>query len=367
MPPRWRAAGLAALLGLLGSGVAVLTLADSPGRSVVIKGASDSGPTRREFPAADAARVRAGLRLLREAAAACQDVSYRGVQMVASWGGGGSSAAVIDVWHQPGRGTVAKPADTAAASRGSAPGSEDPGGILELSDRLLDLMQANYQVMYTGRGSALGRSAQVVEVLRADGSPAARFWLDSATKLPLRRELYDGRSRLVSEDAFIELQIGGRELRGMPAAAAHDWTGRLGRAQMLALRAKGWTLPGKLPDSLVLFSANQTSTRSGEVVDLSYSDGLSVVSLFVQRGELPRAMPGWRPVALLGRTVYATDPDGRSLVWSAGGFVYTVISDAPPATVDQVVAALPHPAQPGFWGRMARGLRRLASWADPFR
>jgi sigma-E factor negative regulatory protein RseB len=72
-------------------------------------------------------------------------------------------------------------------------------------------------------------------------------------------------------------------------------------------------------------------------------------------------------VALRGRPVFAADPDLRSLSWSAHGFVYTVIAEAPPATVNQVVDALPHDAGPGFWGRIARGLRRLAAMANPFR
>jgi sigma-E factor negative regulatory protein RseB len=370
MPPRWQAAGLAALLGLLGSGVAVLVLTDSPSRSVPIKRASESGRLRRQPPAVDAARARMGLRLLREAAAACQNVSYQGVQIVASWGSDGTTADVVDVWHQAGRAAVAKEADTAATSTLPGTGSvsgQDPDGILGLSTRMLQLIQANYQVMYAGQGSALGRSAEIVEVLRGDGSPAARFWLDSATKLPLRRELFNDSSHLVSEDAFIDLEVGSRDLRGMPAAIAHTWSGRLGHAQLLALRAKGWPLPSQLPDNLMLFAASETSTKSGEVVELTYSDGLSVVSLFVQRGELPRAMPGWREEAVLGHTVYSTDPDGRSLVWSANGFVYTLIADAPTTTVNRVVASLPHLDQPGFWSRIGRGLDRLASWANPFR
>jgi hypothetical protein len=35
--------------------------------------------------------------------------------------------------------------------------------------------------------------------------------------------------------------------------------------------------------------------------------------------------------------------------------------------VDQVIDALPHEAGPGFWHRIAHGLRRLASWVNPFR
>jgi sigma-E factor negative regulatory protein RseB len=102
-------------------------------------------------------------------------------------------------------------------------------------------------------------------------------------------------------------------------------------------------------------------------VDLDYSDGLSVVSVFVQRGALPAVMPGWREISMSGHEVYSSDPDQRSLSWSAHGFVYTVIAAAPPTVVSSVVAAMPHDPPRGFWGRIAHGLKRLASWANPFR
>jgi sigma-E factor negative regulatory protein RseB len=172
---------------------------------------------------------------------------------------------------------------------------------------------------------------------------------------------------MISEDAFIDLEFGAGGLGGMPVPAAAPWAGQLGQAGLAALRSRGWPLPGQLPGHLALFAATQTSTRSGQVVDLSYSDGLAVVSLFVQRGELARPMPGWRPVALLGRTVYAIDPDQRSFAWSADGFVYTLIADAPMETLSHVVAATPGSTGPGFWPRMARGFRRIASWINPLR
>jgi sigma-E factor negative regulatory protein RseB len=101
------------------------------------------------------------------------------------------------------------------------------------------------------------------------------------------------------------------------------------------------------------------------VIDLSYSDGLAVISVFVQRGELGKPMPGWRQIGIGGRTVYSIDPDERSFAWSSGGFVYTLVADAPAAVVSQVVTAMPNSARPGFWGRMAVGFRRLASWINP--
>ena len=153
----------------------------------------------------------------------------------------------------------------------------------------------------------------------------------------------------------------------MPAATVRPWAGRLGPSALAALRAGGWPLPVRLPGNLVMFASDETSAQSGEVIDVSYSDGLSVVSLFVQRGALPKAMPGWRQVTVRGRSVYATGPGDRSLAWSARGYVCTVIADAPPATVADVVTALPRDDEPGLWLRLGRGFRRLVSWANPFR
>jgi sigma-E factor negative regulatory protein RseB len=141
----------------------------------------------------------------------------------------------------------------------------------------------------------------------------------------------------------------------------------LATPQLSRLRAAGWPLPGRLPGNLTLVQADQTSTPGGRVVDLAYSDGLSVISLFLQRGHLPPVMSGWQLVAVRGQQVYVADPDQRSVAWSAHGFVYTMIADAPDQTVDQAVSALPHSRKAGFFGRMDRGLHRLASWLNPFR
>jgi sigma-E factor negative regulatory protein RseB len=122
-----------------------------------------------------------------------------------------------------------------------------------------------------------------------------------------------------------------------------------------------------LPGGLTLFEASQSATATGKVVDLAYSDGLSVVSVFVQRGQLPAALPGWRETDLSGNRLYVSNPGEPDLIWSAAGFVYTVVAAAPATTVAAVVNALPHQAQPGFWGRMKRGIRRLLSWVNPFR
>jgi sigma-E factor negative regulatory protein RseB len=365
----WRIAGLAAILGLLGSGVAGMALADVQPDSVTIRHPNVSGPLALAGPAQAMAPAVVGLRLLHQAAVACQGTSYRGEQVMLWWGPGQAGTAVVEVWHQPGRMTLVRASGTGpgAAARPRIADDQDPDGTLGVSERLLVLLQSNYQVAYAGRGSVADRPALVVEVRRPGGALAARFWLDAATKLPLRREMFAANAQMISEAAFTTLELGARGLDGMPAAAAAPWTVQVDRARLAALRAQGWPLPGQLPDNLVLFAASQTSARSGPVIDLSYSDGLVVVSLFVQRGELAQAMPGWRQVTLGGRAVYSDERDQRSLAWSADGFVYTMIGDAPTTTVSRVVTTTPGTTHPGFWARMARGFRRLASWLNPLR
>ena len=89
-------------------------------------------------------------------------------------------------------------------------------------------------------------------------------------------------------------------------------------------------MPGSLPGGLPLYAAASTKTTSGEVVDLEYSDGLYVVSLFVQRGTLAANMAGWQPVDVAGQQAFVS---GHSVTWAGLGFVYTMIADAPPQTM----------------------------------
>jgi sigma-E factor negative regulatory protein RseB len=91
-----------------------------------------------------------------------------------------------------------------------------------------------------------------------------------------------------------------------------------------------------------------------------------VVSLFLQRGELPAVLSGWRQITLAGHRVYVRDPAQPDLTWSAGGYVFTVVADAPAPVVADVVNTLPHDTPSGLWGRMERGLKRLLSWLDLF-
>ena len=321
------------------------------------------------------------VRLLAQAARAAIVTSYQGQEKVTRWSQGGRSVLVSSIWHVSGGQTVTQTtADGASLSSQSYLSSDtdgqSPEGVLGVTAPLVQLLESHYVVAYAGTGSADNRTAQVVEAWRADGSIAARFWLDDATKLPLEREVFDTAAHVIGQDVFIDVSFATPEGPPQQAAAASasarvsaapqaPWTDPLSRRQLLALRSRGWLVPAALPGGLSLFTGAETQADSGAVLDLGYSDGLSMVSVFEQRGKLPATLPGWRKIKSGGHVVF-TLPDQRSLTWSGHGMVFTMVADAPSQSVDAAVGALPHDGPTGFWKRMSRGLVRVASWVNPF-
>ncbi len=370
-PAALRVITVAVLAGLVVSGIVVVSRHSAGGlgraaQQAMVRPSAPSGLSRAAAP-----RERS-VRLLSQAARACQRTTYAGMEVLGEWGGPGEATSVVNVWHAPGGVALAQAVAAAPHWSGEAPHIVLPashlGGqamvgsvMLGMSPRLVALLSVNYRVAAVGWGQVAGRLARVVTARLGDGRLAARFWLDKATGLPLRRETFDGRGHMVSDAAFAALTVGPAAAARPPGAAARPWV----TARPARLQAQGWPLPGPLPGNLVLLSAREDHTAKRTVVDLDYSDGLSLVSVFLQRGHLQSRHTGWSRVTVGGSPVYADHSDGQIFAWSADGYVYTLVAAAPPQTVTRVVAALPHGGSPGLLGRLRQGLRRLVSWLVP--
>jgi sigma-E factor negative regulatory protein RseB len=351
-----------------GTGAAPREATSTAGGSVATAGQTPA--TGRRMSSARA------LQLLSQAAQAAISMSYQGQEVVTRWSDGSGSVLVSDIWHVSGGQTVTQ-TTAAGSSLSSQPylssddDSQAPEGVLGVTVSLIRLLETHYTVVYAGTGSADSRTAQVVEARRENGSLAARFWLDDATKLPLEREVFDSTSHVISQDVFIQVRFSSQAQPAVPVGGPSDppgpWADPLSHPQLLALHTQGWLVPAGLPGGLSLFTGARTTTSTGTVLDLGYSDGLSVVSVFEQRGHLAAKLDGWQRTTVNGQVIYVAEPDQRSLTWSSRGMVYTVMADAPVQTVNAVVGALPHDTPPGFWKRMSRGFVRLASWVNPFR
>jgi sigma-E factor negative regulatory protein RseB len=351
------------------------------GDAVSAAGRAAAGPVIRSRAAAGRPTTVRAVKLLAQAAQAAIVTSYQGKEILTRWSQGGGSVLVSSIWHVSGGQTVTQTtADGASFSSQSYLSSDtdgqSPEGVLGVTAPLIRLLKSHYLVAYAGTGSADNRTAQVVEAWRADGSIAARFWLDDATKLPLEREVFDTAAHVIGQDVFIDVSFTAAGASPQRAAAASasarvsasppgPWTDPFSRRQLLALRDGGWQVPAELPGRLSLFTGAKTQADTGAVLDLGYSDGLSVVSVFEQRGKLPATLAGWRKTKAGGHVVFAL-PDQRTLTWGGHGMVFTMVADAPSQTVDAVVGALPHDGPAGFWKRMSRGLVRVASWVNPF-
>ena len=122
-------------------------------------------------------------------------------------------------------------------------------------------------------------------------------------------------------------------------------------------------MPGTLPGGLPLYAAASTETTSGEVVDLEYSDGLYVVSLFVQRGTLASDMPGWRPVDVGGQQAFVSGPLGHLV-----GARLRLHDDRGRAAADDDAGRRGAAARrfAGVLSRLGRGFARLARVINPF-
>ena len=315
-----------------------------------------------------------GTRLLAMAADAGLTTSYQGTELISQSGVGGRVEMVSQVWHTGSGPTLVQTSDGASSPSASAAGvSSSPEGVFGITKSLVALLGKHYVAVYRGAGAVGGRPATVVELYRFDGSLAALYWLDRKTTVPLRRELFDTSGNVISEDSFTQVQFGafaeprfpGSVLRQSPLAAQQAWVAAASPASFVAsLSSKGWPLPVTLPGGLPLYTAASTKIAGGEVADLEYSDGLYVVSLFVQRGTLAPDIPGWQPVRMAGKQAYVS---GHSVTWVAGGLVYTMIADAPAQTVSAVVGTLRPGNSPGFLGRLLRGFDRLGRLLNPFR
>ena len=299
--------------------------------------------------------------LLVRAAAAGQATTYQGVEVTSQSGVDGTVTVVSQVWHQGGGLTLIRTPSGATPVVSYDTGGRSPAGVFGVTSAQVTLLGKHYVAAYRGAGTASGVPARIVDVYRFDGSLAARFWLDTRTLVPLRRQDFDTADRLVSDELFTQIRFG--PLTERPAAATTE------APLSAAATGSGWVAagsPGTVVASLAglpLYGAAWSGTGASQVTDLEYSDGLSVISLFVQRGTLAASMTGWRPLSLDGYRVYVSD---HSVTWAGHGEVYTMVSDASPQTVAEAVAALPTSAQPGLVDRLGRGFDRLAHLVDPF-
>jgi sigma-E factor negative regulatory protein RseB len=322
------------------------------------------------------------LKLLSRAALAETATTYQGRKLLGSWSASGDESVLVDVAHVAGHGSRLRVSSAGIESETGDQEVADASG--ELDQHALVLLTDQYSLRIGTSDRCLGRAATVVEATPVDGGGVAgRFWIDDASGLLLRRELYDTGGHTVRTTAFLDLEVTAAPVAPLrtqstlaaaprtdsaaPPARADD--GALNAAALDRLRDDGWVLPNALPAGMVLYRARAVEVPGGgQAVQLTYSDGLFALSLFTQRGRLDTSkLRNFTPTTVGGARVQSRTGLYRQVVWAGGDTVYTLVTDAPDADLEQIVKVLPH-AEPSttMRSRIGRGIDRMGSWINPF-
>jgi sigma-E factor negative regulatory protein RseB len=305
---------------------------------------------------------RRAVRWLRRAAAAPLRVAYTGVRHVMWFGASGESSISLVVRHTPRQGTsYSATKDPGSPNATFIAKSEADGSGLD--DQPVSLLMKAYDVSVVGSQLLDGRRVTVVSADR-DGVAAARFWIDDETGLLLKREMYDdGQLARVSSLTDLKTSHAGFMKHLPPELEAPPAT-RVSTHYAPTLNDDGWACPSALPDDFTLTFLHRLR-GDRDVMHAAYSDGLSTVSVFEERGALdPDTLSAFEHVTSDGGSLWVREGLPTVVVWQSDDTVYTLLTDAPTSTTAELVAALPHHVADDSGSRLGRGLSRIGSFLD---
>ncbi|TDO12644.1 MULTISPECIES: MucB/RseB C-terminal domain-containing protein [Halomonas] len=149
-------------------------------------------------------------------------------------------------------------------AEGDAPVPASPAGIAEHLDGL-------YRLQLSGEARLANRTTIRLDIESLDGLRYGhRFWLDTATGLPLKQVLLDERGRVVETFQITELH------------QPQLYQGEIGLDRRRPRPHDPWR-PAWLPTGFIPLPVETHSARQGDdITHRVYSDGLATLSLFVE-------------------------------------------------------------------------------------
>ncbi len=303
--------------------------------------------------------------VLRRAVGANDTVSYAGVQQWVAHTPTKTVGARVDVVGYPGRGTGVR-----ISTIGAVELAQDfipaTGGSRTSGSELLSLLARNYALGGLRGAQVAGRSATMLEA-SDDGAVAARWWVDDVSGIVLRQENYDDQGAVRISVGFTDISVSDRPRDFGPYAASAPTpiatrtpTTNVGLtlSNAAALTASGWACQRDLGGlSLVKLRADRTEDPTA--VHLVYSDGLTAVAVYEQRGRLANgpADSSWDD------TLDAHVRHGASsrATWQSGDRVFTVMTNGSAGQLARAVALLPHeaPLEPTTLERVQAGWGKI--------
>ena len=302
--------------------------------------------------------------LLRRAAQGSQQVSYSGTQQAHASQGDRTVSATVRVSFDAGQGSAVSVYNRAGdrVVHGFLPATES----WRLSDQeLLSLLPQNYTISGWVGSTVAGRAVTMVEASTDGAAPkpevAARWWIDNASGMLMWQETYDSSGQVTLSAGFTEVTITGKPafLKHLaPRLATSTTTASLTLSNVGDLASRGWHFRPDLAGlSLVRLRSDEASNP--DALHLVYSDGVTTLSVFEQRGQLTEVPAGARWDDSLQAYIAPGTP--TMATWQSGDRVFSVISDGPVDLVEHAVRSLPHvkPMTRTTMGRVHAGWVRI--------
>lgn len=206
----------------------------------------------------------------------------------------------------------------------------------ETSQRAIE----SYEIRSIGTDRVAGHDAEVLLLKPRDALRyGQRLWAERESGLLLRTEVLGPRGEVLESSAFTDLSIGGRVA---PDTVLKPMKKKLDgfrvvkpQAEPTHLDAEGWTLKGNVPGFHLVscvkrpLDAASESAAEQQVLQSVFSDGLTHVSVFIERFDPQRHKP---MRTMLGAT--------NSLMNRHGDWWVTIVGDVPMATVQQFESML---------------------------
>jgi sigma-E factor negative regulatory protein RseB len=185
-----------------------------------------------------------------------------------------------------------------------------------------------------GSAEVAGRPAHIVTARHGDGPVRARFYVDQASGLLVRRDVLQRDGDVVRSVRFARLVTDDISPAVPPVP---DRGPKVTRTEEVG---DEYIVPERLESGFHLLGRYQ---QPGGAVQLFYSDGLFSLSLFEQAGDIEwGSLPegGRRDAVDSERAQWYATHAGTVVVWARDGLVITGVSDAPPDTVRAAVATV---------------------------
>ena len=299
------------------------------------------------------------LRALKRVVRATRQFSFAGTRKVEAFDRDATVSQTLEVAHVPDQGTAIEDKDTSETT--FLPDDER-------AELRLEALVASYDVSVLAPSRVLGRPATVLGVGR-EGELVAKVWIDDGSGLMLKRELFED-GALVRSSEYVSLEVTRGDdmfLNHLEPELVPAQSNPLDTDDAPRFSDAGWGCPTSLGHGFQLTGLVQVDAGE-EVMHAEYTDGLSSVSVFSERGSLdPSKLAGFSLDQSQSEPVYVRTAMPAMVVWESDSTVYAVVSDAPLDTVTSVVAGLPHDgqAEPSIGGRVGTGLDRMAGFLTP--